>query len=223
VATVKPYNGKWNKNKKLQKTQGTGAYNIMGFGIPADHDFTDENLVKRNTCPGALACRAVCYAKQGGYLWPASIAARAHNLALSQNPNFVALMIEDLARFRKVDTVRVHDSGDFYSQGYFDAWCWIARAFPNITFYAYTKSLDLDLSGAPHNFRVTQSLGGKFDGLVNLGKPHSRIFTSHEDRTAADYVDGNLTDAYAIEGETRIGLVYHGNKGLTDAQKKFFR
>lgn len=222
MAKAIPYKARWNKNEKLAKTQGGGAYNIVGFGLPADHDFTDENMIRRNTCPGALACRAVCYAKQGGYRFPASIAARKHNLALSQDANFVPHIAADLARMRKVNTVRVHDSGDFYSQGYFDAWCKIASLFPRKTFYAYTKSLHLDLSGAPDNFRVTQSLGGKFDGLVNLGRPHSRIFSSHDARTTAGYVDGNVTDAYAIEGETRIGLVYHGNKNLTPAQEKFF-
>jgi len=223
VATVKPYNAKWNKNEKLVKTQGTGAYNIVGFGLPADYNFLDVNLVRRNTCPGALACRAVCYAKQGGYRYPASKAARAHNLALSQQDAFVSLVVADLKRMRAANTVRIHDSGDFYSQEYFNKWCDIARALPYLTFYAYTKSLTLDLSGAPENFKVTQSLGGKHDNLVNLGKPHSRIFTSHDDRERAGYVDGNLTDAYAIEGEQKIGLVYHGGKNLTEGQKKYFR
>jgi hypothetical protein len=217
---AKAYNARWNKNEKLAKTSG-GSYNIVGFGLPADYNF-ERDGVKYNTCPGALACRAVCYAKQGGYAFPLAKAARAHNLALSQDPDFVAHIAADLARMRSVNTVRIHDSGDFHSQGYFDAWCKIAALFPNKTFYAYTKSLHLDLSGAPDNFKVTQSLGGKFDGLVNLGKSHSRIFSTHEAREAAGYIDGNIDDSPAIEGVVNIGLVYHGNKNLTDAQEKFF-
>src|SRR5262245_24890508 len=37
--------------------------------------------------------------------------------------------------------VRVHVSGDFFSQAYFDAWCLVARARPDVLFYAYSKSL----------------------------------------------------------------------------------
>ena len=217
---TKPYNARWNKNEKLAKTSG-GVYNIVGFGLPADKDF-DVDGVKHNTCPGALACRAVCYAKQGGYLFPLAIAARKHNLEYSLSPDFASGVVIDLLRMRSVNTVRIHDSGDFYSQEYFDKWCQIAKALPNKTFYAYTKSLTLDLSGAPDNFKVTQSLGGKHDNLVNLSKPHSRIFSNHDARIAAGYVDGNIDDSPAIEGIQNIGLIYHGNKNLTESQEKFF-
>jgi hypothetical protein len=221
-AVAKPYNAKWNKNEKLAKTTGTGFYRVVGFGIPADHTFYDANLVERNTCPGALACRAVCFAKQGRYVMPNVKGARAHNLALSQDDSFTAFIIGDLARMRSVDTVRIHDSGDFYSQEYLNKWAIIARALPHLTFYAYTKSLHLDFSGLPANFKVTQSLGGRFDNLVNLRAPHSRIFADHDARIAAGYIDGNISDAPAIQGLVQIGLVYHGQRNLTPAQKKFF-
>jgi hypothetical protein len=217
----KPYNGKWNKNEKLEKTSG-GTYNVIGFGLPADHAFIDAQLVERNTCPGALACRAVCFAKQGRYNMPNVKDARQHNLMLSQSADFAPLIVADLNRMRSIDTVRIHDSGDFYSQDYLDKWATVARALPHLTFYAYTKSLNLNLSNLPDNLRITQSLGGRFDKLVNLNAPHSRIFADHGARKRARYVDGNVSDAPAIEGERRIGLVYHGQRNLTPAQKKFF-
>ena len=74
----------------------------------------------------------------------------------------------------------------------------------------------------PNNFKITQSLGGKYDNLVNLNMPHSRIFSSHDARINAGYIDGNVNDVPAIEGEQNIGLVYHGQRKLTDAQKKYF-
>lgn len=219
---AKAFNAKWNKNEKLSKTSGNGFWNVVGFGLPADLNFADTDGTPLNTCPGALACRAVCYAKQGGYTWPLAKAARLHNLALSQDDSFTAFIIGDLARMRSVNTVRIHDSGDFYSQEYFNKWCIIARALPHLTFYAYTKSLHLDLTGAPENFKVTQSLGGKYDASVDLSRPHSRIFSTHEDRERAGYIDGNIDDSPAIQGLVQIGLVYHGVKNLTDSQKKFF-
>jgi hypothetical protein len=119
--------------------------------------------------------------------------------------------------------VRIHDSGDFHSQAYLDAWKDAARFFPNVTFYAYTKSLHLDLhNNLPYNFKLVQSLGGKYDERVNLDHSHSRIFSDHDARIAAGYEDGNVDDMPAINGEIKIGLVYHGVKKLTDAQQKFF-
>jgi hypothetical protein len=218
---MKGYNIRWNQNEKLAKTSGED-YNILGFGIPADKDF-DYNGETLNTCPGALACRAVCYAKQGGYNFPMSIAARKHNLEMSLRADFVDNVIADLKRFRKVNTIRIHDSGDFYNQEYYNKWCKIAKAMPHLTFYAYTKTINMDLwANKPENFKLTQSLGGKHDKLVNLAMPHSRIFSDDAARINAGYVDGNIDDSPAIEGIVKIGLVYHGNKNLTESQKKYF-
>lgn len=218
----KPFNLSWNQNGKLKKSSGA-EYNIVGFGIPADKDVI-VNGERLNTCPGALACRAVCYAKQGGYLWPDAIASRDRNMASTLLPNFAALAIADLKRKRSMNVVRIHDSGDFYNQEYLDKWADIARALPEKIFYAYTKTLGiLNLTSLPPNLRITQSLGGKHDDKVDLSLPHSRIFSSPEARDAAGYIDGNVNDIPAIEGEIRIGLVYHGVKKLTLAQVNFFK
>ena len=213
---------KWtNGNEKLNKDNG-GTYNIIGFGIPADYDFL-LNGEMANTCPGALACRGVCYAKQGRYAMSNVVNARKHNLDLSQNQYFVDWVVSDLQRMRKVNTVRIHDSGDFYNQEYYDKWCAIATMLPHITFYAYTKTVNMDLwTHKPDNLKITQSLGGKYDDMVNLDMPHSRIFATDEDRVRAGYVDGNVNDVPAIEGLVQIGLVYHGQKKLTDSQKRYF-
>ncbi len=209
-------------NAKLQKTSGNGFGRVIGYGIPPDFDFEVDGS-NFNTCPGALACRAVCYAKQGAYNWPATKAARQRALESTLSQSFVDDAVADLKRMRGVGVVRIHDSGDFYSQTYLDKWVAIARAFPNIIFYAYTKSVTLDFTGIPENFRVTFSLGGKYDSQVDLSKPHSRIFTTHEDMERAGYVDGGKSDAPAIQGLVKIGLPWHGVKNLTDSQKKFFR
>lgn len=221
---AKPFNLKWsNGNEKLNKDNG-GIYNIIGFGIPADYTFYDNEGNRLNTCPCALACRDVCYAKQGSYRFKNVVESRIYNLGMTLNADFANLAIEDLRRMKKINTVRIHDSGDFYNNEYYRKWCDIANALPHLTFYAYTKTVNMDLfSDKPDNLHITQSLGGKHDDLVNLGMPHSRIFTSEEDRVNAGYVDGNVNDVPAIQGLVKIGLVYHGNKNLTDGQKKYFR
>ena len=206
------------RNSKLVKTSGE-IYKVIGWGIPADHNFG----AGMNTCPAATACKAVCYAKQGRYVMGAAVTNRLDNLDESQAPAFVANMIKSLRSARSFNVIRVHDSGDFYSQEYLDRWYAVARALPDKIFYAYTKRMDLDLwTNKPDNFRLVQSLGGKHDKRVDLSKPHSRIFATVAARDAAGYVDGNINDIPAIEGERCIGLVYHGVRKLTAAQAKYF-
>lgn len=215
---------KWTEgNGKLEKTSG-GTYRVLGYGIPADYDaiLMGERI---NTCPGAQACRAVCYAKQGRYMMPNVYNARLQNVKESVLPSFVSNAISDLRYYmnRGYNTVRIHDSGDFYNQAYYNKWCDIARALPGIVFYAYTKTLDLDLwTNKPDNLRIIQSLGGKHDSLVDMSRPHSRIFSSLEAAQAAGYEDGSETDVLAIEGAINIALVYHGVRKLTLPQVKFF-
>jgi len=209
-------------NAKLQKTSGGTFGRVIGWGIPADHNFKGRDGAILNTCLGALACRAVCYAKQGSYTWKNTVAARQRALDATLTDSFVDDAIADIKRMRGVGVVRIHDSGDYYNQEYLNKWIAIARAFPDIIFYSYTKSAVLDFSAAPANFRVTFSLGGKYDSQVDLSRSHSRIFSTHEDMERAGYVDGGESDAPAIQGLVKIGLPYHGVKNMTDSQKKFF-
>ena len=50
----------------------------------------------------------------------------------------VALILDSLSPF--AGYVRLHVSGDFFSQDYFDAWVEVARHRPRTLFYAYTKA-----------------------------------------------------------------------------------
>jgi hypothetical protein len=209
-------------NAKLVKTSGEGVYRVLSFGLPADMNFQDSSGVTHNTCPGATACRAVCYAKQGRYAMESVARPRRRNLEESLKDSFIPDMVKALTSARSYNVVRIHDSGDFYSQTYFDKWVAIAEALPNRIFYAYTKAHHLDMSKKPANLRIIRSLGGRWDRLVNLTESHSRIFASHEAREAAGYVNGNVNDVPAIEGVNKIGLVYHGNKKLTEAQASYW-
>ena len=206
---------KWSRdNTKVSKLDA------VSFGIPA---YRSEDGFK--TCPQAGACAAVCYARQGTYTFSVVKQAREYNLAyfrLKGFINFVNSAIEDLNRIR-AKYVRVHDSGDFFNQRYLDAWGAIAWAMPEKTFYAYTKSIHLDFSRMPKNFKITQSMGGKLDDSIDESLSHSRIFSSHKAMKAAGYVDGNVNDLPAIKGVNKIGLVYHGVKNLTPAQEEYFK
>ena len=206
------YNLKWSfGNEKLQKTD-TVSFNIPAF----------RSADGFHTCPKAGACETLCYARQGRYMMPNVAKPREFNLEKARGDlgEFTKLVCDDLSRIRN-GIVRVHDSGDFFSQPYMDAWFDIASRFPEKKFYAYTKSLHLDRSRKPDNFQIIQSVGGLLDDEIDPNESHSRIFVSHYARRKAGYVNGNLSDRPAIRGEQRIGLVYHGTRNLKEGQKRW--
>ena len=206
---MKHLNLRWSfSNSKLAKLD------TVSFNIPA---FRSADGFK--TCPKAGLCATVCYARQGRYMMPNVQAPREFNLEIARgNQNvFQAAAIADLRKIKN-NLVRVHDSGDFFSQAYMNSWFYIASQFPEKKFYAYTKSLHLDRSKQPKNFQIVQSVGGLMDHKINPKQSHSRIFASDADRKKAGYVDGNVNDQPAIDGITRIGLVFHGTKKLTENQ-----
>jgi hypothetical protein len=211
---MEPFNLKWSKNNtKLKKTD------TISFNLPA---FKSEDGFK--VCPKAGACATLCYARQGHYVVPVVSKAREFNLKIVRGNlrTFIRMAIEDLSRVKN-KTVRVHDSGDFFSQDYLDSWLTIAKVFPKKKFYAYTKSLHLDFSRRPDNFQIVQSVGGLMDDAIDPTKSHSRIFATHKDRKDAGYINGNLSDAPAIKGERAIGLVYHGTKNLKEGQIRWLK
>lgn len=196
-------------NSKLKKL------NTISFNLPAFRSADGFHV-----CPMAGGCATLCYARQGYYVMPAVAKVREDNLNFIRKNGdevFAITASSDLAKISN-PIVRIHDSGDFFSQGYLNAWFQIAAEHPEKKFYAYTKSLHLDYQAKPDNLQIIQSAGGILDKKMNLSAPHSRIFSTDNQRIKAGYVDGNVDDQPAIDGVTKIGLVYHGSKNLKRGQ-----
>ena len=65
---------------------------------------------------------------------------------------------------------RIHESGDFFNQKYFDSWLEVAKNNPQTVYYGFTTSLDYWVkrqNEMPNNFRLTASKGGKLDRLIS--------------------------------------------------------
>jgi hypothetical protein len=199
------------------------AYRVVSFNLPAGGYEMDGKAY--TTCPGADACLALCYARQGTFLFKGSKRVRINNhqalLATyaTQGLDGVIDILDQTVKSvsKRVAVIRLHDSGDFFKKWYVEAWMEVIKRNTDILFYAYTKSFPMFRGMAiPDNFRVTYSFGGKFDSQID--GPNSRIFATLDERIAAGYVDGNDSDMPAILGEHNIGLVYHGNKKPTEEQ-----
>lgn len=118
------------------------------------------NLPAVTTCLGATpACKQFCYALKAERQYPHTTACRRRHLEYSRAPWFVAAMIHEIRhRRRHLETVRIHESGDFYSSAYFDKWLQIAEALPAVTFFAYTRTLATLNRPRPTNLILYHSL-----------------------------------------------------------------
>ena len=128
-------------------------------------------------------CKVYCYAKKCERLRPVVRKKWERNLRATKRGDFVYKMCDELDF--SGDYVRVHVSGDFYSQEYLNKWFEIARIFKHKHFLVYTKAIDLDYGKRPKNFKVIlsddtmiwQDLHKKFDGVATMEPFNDDYFT----------------------------------------------
>lgn len=217
-------------NDKLKFGSGNSklAPNIFTFSLPAGY-----------SCPGASNClsKAVkqpagnfklvdgpkteirCFAAIDEALKPAVRLARWHNfnvLKSAKTTEAMASLIQDsLPTVRWKYIIRIHVSGDFFSQAYFDAWMTVARNNPKTLFYAYTKSLAFwsnRLDSIPDNMKLTASGGGKWDKLINQNNFRWARVVLSEGEAEALGLEIDHDDSHAYEGNDNFALLLHGTQ-----------
>lgn len=187
------------QNSKLKKTSKLNNVRVFNFGIPA-----------QDTCIWAGECKKFCYASKGAYIWSNVKPAFQKRFEVTKQDNFPQLMMAEIVK-KKATHVRIHDSGDFYSREYLQKWFKVIDSMPEVTFYAYSKSLPL-FEGVklPKNFILIKSEGGKRDDLINHKKDrHARIFKTVDELLAAGYSNASKNDLVAIGDNKNVGLVIH--------------
>lgn len=154
---------------------------VLNFGIgngKLANDTLIFNLPAGYTCPGASLClsKAVrgengkskivdgpktefrCFAASSEALFPVVYNSRHSNWAAIKaaikHGNLADVLYCDIkdSMTKKVAKVRVHESGDFYSESYLKGWLEVCKQFPTLKFYAYSKNLPLFVNG---NFLIT--------------------------------------------------------------------
>lgn len=202
-------------NAKLDKT-------VWHFSLPAGR-----------TCPGANECRSMaveingsrfiqdgpetkfrCFAASQEVLFTNTYKARAHNLeALKGKSSAEMAEIINDSLPKKAKIIRIHVSGDFFSQAYFDAWTTVARANPSRLFYAYTKSLKFWVMALPYipvNFVLTASVGGKFDKLIDIWNLRYAKVVYSEQEAANLGLQIDHDDTLAMTPAGNFALLIHG-------------
>ena len=197
-------------NTKFIKISGSKT---ESFGIPANQEIGGVQ-----TCPQAGACATGCFATRGFYVQHHVQRAQLKRFELTKTDQFVSTISKEIKR-KRLERVRIHDSGDFYSREYAMKWVDIANRNPNVTFYTYTKAVSLfkeliKNNLLPQNFIAVLSFNGKEDNLIDINTDrHSKVFESVEELQAEGYVDAHEDDSVAIRASSnKIGLVYHGVK-----------
>lgn len=113
----------------------TGTNSKLGKSIAS------FNLPPITTCPGRTKlCESFCYATKGFYGFSSVKKSLGDSKTKAEDSGFVTAVNGQLARSRKTKAVRIHAAGDFYSVKYVEAWTAIAKANPEVRFWAYTRS-----------------------------------------------------------------------------------
>lgn len=166
------------QNEKMKHSNGEfEQFFNVGFaaltGIALDEN--TNNLIVVNTCPGAGACKVDCFAMKGGKIqfkaaWQSD--GRILTYLLNDPDGFFSQLSAEISQEEKEGnagdkkfpngwrvTVRWHDAGDFFSPEYLALAFKMAKAHPNVKFYAYTKMAAAALGEKPDNFIINWSEG----------------------------------------------------------------
>ena len=92
------------------------------------------------TCPGETdVCASVCYACSGYYCFPENRRIYQRWLQATKRNNFCSKIVREIAN-RGYELFRIHSAGDYYDAAYIRKWVKIAKALPQTTFVAYTRT-----------------------------------------------------------------------------------
>ena len=183
-------------NRKLKALETLTGKKVYSFSLLSGHN-----------CPFAKDCQSFavetpagirikdgkhtkfrCFSASNEVLFPAVYKTRKSNgiileAAAKSINNAAAILLSNIPA--KCGIMRIHIGGDFKTQAYFDTWLEVAKALPQVSFYAYTKSIPFwvkRLDVIPNNLILTASIGGKRDDLA----------LAHNLRTATVYTTKSL-------------------------------
>ena len=102
-------------------------------------------------CPGATEACKDCYAMKGRHHMPGVQSALAKNWLLVKQMSRHKSTTKAVSKFLDIiptsaKIFRIHESSDFFSQWYVDVWDQVVKQKPDVKFWAYTRSFNLDYS-----------------------------------------------------------------------------
>ena len=175
------------------------------------------NLPTGWTCPFANECLVRVDRNTGkfenksdAYKCYAASAERFPGVRNHRWNNFDEVLKADIINIPKAaKSIRIHMSGDFFNQRYFDLWLETARRNPSVEFWAYTKSLRYwvdRLDYIPENITLTASYGGRDDWMIEkYDLKNVKVYPSEADVPSHRPIDTN--DDWARVKDINFALI----------------
>ena len=169
------------QNEKMIHSNGDAEqfYNIglaALTGIAVDE--RTGKLIVVNTCPGAGECKIKCFAMGHGkvqFEGPWLSDGRILTYLINDPEGFKAQIASEIKqRYNRLSknnirtVIRWHDAGDFFSPEYLDLAFSLAKQFPDVDFYAYSKMASAVLAKKPKNFIINWSEGASTAQMSRL-------------------------------------------------------
>jgi len=211
--------------------------NFQHGNAKLERDTAILSLPAGHTCPFARDCRSStdkatgkitdgphtqfrCYATTAEAMFPNIRESRWGNFELIRSAGtaiqMAALIEKSLAGKKKIKKVRFHQSGDFFSQAYFDAWLMVAANHPELLFYGYTKALPFwvkRLGSIPANFKIVASRGGSHDALIEEHNLRSvRVVYSEREARRKWKLKIDHDDSLVWNYDKDFAVVIHGTQ-----------
>ena len=209
------------KLKKLQKKLKKKVYSfdlLSGWSCPnAEHCKSKvHNINSRRKVVDGPNTWYRCFSASQEALYTHVYYRRRDNLNLVKTyhsqPNFLVNLLSSHLP-KDLEVLRWHVAGDFFSKNYFKAAIKIAQLNPGIIFYAYTKCVKhwVELRDtAPNNFRITISIGGLEDHLIDNRMKTARVIYNPEEQIIWGLdIDEDDFHAYNINRDDFL-LLIHG-------------
>jgi len=205
-------------SKGNAKLKHAGLYTmslVAGHSCPFARDCLSKVNLTTKKIEDGKHTQFRCFSASTEALFPNVFKSRLDNFNLLKEAKTAEAMYnlihESIPAAAKI--VRIHVSGDFFSQNYFDAWMQIALTYPSITFYAYTKALPFWVNRLlilPDNFILTASRGGTKDELIDKHGLRSAEVVFHPEEDEAKGLEIDHDDSHAMSHGPSFALLLHG-------------
>jgi len=212
-----------NKQAKLKAVESwLGKKTIYSFNLPSGYScpFANDCMSKAHRVTGKITD-----GKRTKYrCFSATDEARSPTARKSRWDNFEALrkldkneMVEVINASipRDMDLCRIHVSGDFFNQKYFDAWIEVAKLHPLKIFYAYTKSLPYwvnRIDDIPQNLKLNASRGSRTDKLIDTYNLKTAEVVLSIGEATIKKLPIDHDEYYALNDLGNFALLIHGTQ-----------
>jgi len=191
---------------RFQNRKTFYQFPVFEFNLPAGHScpFAKDCKIKVDRETGKFdrtGTKFRCYASSAER-FPAVRESRWKNFEAMQNG-------EEIILPKGATHVRIHGSGDFFSQDYFDKWLEVCKKNPDVKFWAFTKSIQFwinRLNEIPTNLTLQASKGSLQDDLIGqYNLKYAEVFLDINDVPEGMKIDTD--DSLAMSGTESFALL----------------